>query len=109
MARYWNLRRNIDRISLDILDLIDVIKRDLRNEHFVYEAFHAEVISEMASVDILENLNKCEITINLMEDTNRVLKLEARRRELYQSVSFMYNTFVLYKICIMESNLFKHF
>ena len=94
MARFWNLRRNIDRISLDICDLIDNIHRNLRVDNFLNETFRAEVMNDLASVDILEHLRKCNTTIDLMDDVKRVLKMESKRRELEESVSFMYNTFV---------------
>ena len=87
MAKFLNLRRDIDKISLDILDLFDNVNRNLHGDHFVDDTFRSEVMNEMSSIQILETILKCEKSIDLMQDANRLLKLEARRRELDQLVS----------------------
>lgn len=95
MANFWNVRRGIDRISRDILDLIDNLRRNLRCTHFVSQELESEVMTEMNSVDLLENLQKCQKTIDIMTDMTKLLKLEGRRRELEQNVRTVHNFFTI--------------
>ena len=80
MARFWNIRRDLDHISNEILDLLDSIHRHLGYEQYVNEdKLRLGVLNQMKRVDILDEALKCEKRIEVMEGTKKLLKLEGRR------------------------------
>ena len=88
MARNYNLRRQLSDSAYNICDCLDQINMGMSNDNFLFPELMNQLKHDIQTVEIPLEIRKAQETINVMNSTISLLKLEEKRRRLKAEVYF---------------------